>query len=125
MRNGWDESQLTDDNLSYFGASHYWVMDLSGSLWERMVTIGHENGRSFEGSHGDGMLSDTATATNSDWPSGTANAGGIGFRGGGYYGPWRAYHEYNPFSPIAYRPYGGWHGHDRAKAYGGRLVRTE
>ncbi len=124
MNNGWGEEELSEENLAYFAASYYWVMDLAGSMWERMVSIGHPVGRNFKGSHGDGTLSEEATATNSDWPSGEADAGGVGFRGGGFYGYTRSYHNYNPFSPIAYRPYGGWHGIDRSNAYGGRLVRT-
>ncbi|MBO6524012.1 MAG: SUMF1/EgtB/PvdO family nonheme iron enzyme [Balneolaceae bacterium] len=124
MNNSWTEDMLSQNTLSLFGASYYWVMDLSGSLWERMVTVGHPNGRTFIGTHGDGLLSEKGEATNKDWPSGEIDAGGVGFRGGGFYGYTREYHEYNPFSPIAYRPYGAWHGVDRGKAYGGRLVRT-
>jgi len=125
MRNGWDESQLTDENKSYFGASYYWVMDLSGSMWERVITIGHQKGRSFSGTHGDGEISTDGSATNQEWPIGEEDTGGIGFRGGGFYGYDRNYHEYNPFSPITYRPYGGWHGGMRTKAYGTRFVRTK
>ena len=124
MRNNWTEEMLSEENLPLFGASYYWIMDLSGSLWERMVTIGHEQGRAFVGSHGDGILSQYGTTTNTDWPSGEVESGGVGFRGGGFYGYTREYHSYNPFSPISYRPYGGWHGVERNKAYGGRLVRT-
>lgn len=124
MVNHWEEAKLSDTTLEYFGGSYYWVMDLSGSLWERVVTIGHPNGRTFIGSHGDGILSDEAKATNTDWPSADENSGGVGYRGGGFYGYERFYHEYNPFSPIAYRPYGSWHGINRSKAYGGRFVRT-
>ena len=124
MRNGWDESKLTDNNKTYFGASNYWVMDLSGSLWERVVSIGHEVGRNFKGTHGDGFLAENGGATNADWPVGNENSGGIGFRGGGFYGYNREYHEFNPFSPVSYRPYGGWHGAMRSVAYGTRFVRT-
>ncbi|WP_298902209.1 SUMF1/EgtB/PvdO family nonheme iron enzyme [uncultured Psychroserpens sp.] len=123
MNNGWEEDMLSDDNLAYFGASHYWVMDLSGSMWERVVSIGHPVGRLYTGSYGDGKLGSNGLATNTDWPTGDADAGGVGFRGGGFYGYNRAYHEFNPFSPIAYRPYGGWHGVNRNKAYGCRLAR--
>ncbi len=124
MVNGWEESRLSSSTKYLFGASYYWVMDLAGSLWERVITIGHENGRLFKGSHGDGVLTDSGFATNEDWPDGTENSGGIGFRGGGFYGYDREYHEFNPFSPISYRPYGGWHGEMRHKAYGTRFVRT-
>ncbi len=124
MLNGWDESQLSDDNKVYFGASHYWVMDLAGSLWERIITIGHERGRNFKGTHGDGVLTEDGKATNRDWPDGNEDSGGIGFRGGGFYGYNREYHEFNPFSPVSFRPYGGWHGAMRSVSYGTRFVRT-
>ncbi|KAA3636473.1 MAG: hypothetical protein DWQ02_08210 [Bacteroidetes bacterium] len=125
MLNQWTEADLYNKRKVHFGASYYWVMDLAGSLWERMVSIGHPNGRSYTGTHGDGILSDDGIATNSDWPTGEEDSGGVGFRGGGFYGYERDYHEYNPFSPIAYRPYGGWHGTLRSNAYGTRLVRSK
>ncbi len=124
MLNGWDESALSDETKKYFGASYYWVMDLSGSLWERVITVGHENGRNFTGTHGDGMVSEQGNATNENWPKGDEGYGGIGFRGGGFYGYDREYHIFNPFSPIALRPYGGWHGGMRNVAYGTRFVRS-
>lgn len=121
MNNGWLEATLSDETKAFFGASFYWVMDLSGSLWERMITIGHPDGRAFTGTHGDGVLS--AGSANETWPTGETQ-GGVGYRGGGFYGYTRAYHEYNPFSPISYRPYGGWHGTERNIAYGTRFVRS-
>lgn len=124
MLNGWDESDLSDETKKYFGASYYWVMDLSGSLWERVITVGHEKGRNFKGTHGDGILSEQANANNEIWPLGDEGQGGIGFRGGGFYGYNREYHQFNPFSPIVLRPYGGWHGGMRSIAYGTRFVRS-
>ena len=54
------------------GASYYGIMELSGSMTERMVTIGNIEGRAFEGTHGDGYLTTgtgiAGNATNSDWP---------------------------------------------------------
>ena len=123
--NEWDESQMSEENKAYFGASYYWVFDLAGSLWERVITVGHPTGRAFEGIHGDGVLSETGMATVGNWPKGGDAAGGIGFRGGGFYGYDREYHEYNPYSPIAYRRYGGWHGPMRNNAYGVRFVRSD
>ena len=99
-------------------------MDLSGSLWERLITVGHENGRSFSGSHGDGTLDEYGFANNKDWPSGIRDEGGIGFRGGGHYKTKQNYGSFFPHSPIAYRPYGAWHGWNRTMAYGQRFVRT-
>ncbi len=124
MRNGLNEAELSDDTRHYFGASPYWVMDLAGSLWERTISIGHPRGRAFTGQHVDGKLSPEGMADVAEWPSGAEDEGGFGFRGGGFYGYNRMYHTYNPFSPVAYRPYGGWAGGDRTKAYGTRLVRS-
>ncbi|UCE18749.1 MAG: SUMF1/EgtB/PvdO family nonheme iron enzyme [Gemmatimonadota bacterium] len=72
------------------GASYYGVMEMSGNLYERPVTVGNATGRGFTGTHGDGALSDDGSsdgnATNSDWPgySGgeVTGATGAGFRGG-------------------------------------------
>lgn len=124
LQNGWTEQQLADKTKENLGASYYWVMDLAGSLWERVVSIGHPVGRAFEGSHGDGKISYYGYATNDDWPKGDTEIGGFGYRGGGFYTHGRPYTEYNPYSPIAYRPFGAWAGGDRTEAYGGRFVRT-
>lgn len=123
MHNDWNESQLNEETKLIFGASHFWVMDLAGGLWERVISIGHPTGRKFTGSHGDGTLDGQGFATNEDWPRGI-DAKGVGFRGGGFYSPGRGYNEFNPFSPIAYRPYGAYSGGQRANAYGARFART-
>lgn len=86
---GADSSRITA------GASYYGVMELSGNVWERTVTIGNASGRNFTGSHGDGLLSTVAGyegyANQSDWPGinptpsrGVDGADGSGFRGGSY-----------------------------------------
>ncbi len=124
MNNGWEERLLTDEAKPYFGASYYWVMDLAGSTWERVITIGDDTGRAFTGSHGDGEIGYYGAATNEDWPQGPGETSGFGFRGGGYYTFGRPYSEFNPFSPIAYRRFGGWAGSNRVAAYGQRFVRT-
>jgi beta-lactamase class A/formylglycine-generating enzyme required for sulfatase activity len=119
-----DEATLTDDTRDVLGASFYWVMDLAGSVWERVITFGHPRGRAFRGSHGDGILGGGGMATNEDWPLGDYDAGGYGYRGGGYYERSMATREFNPYSPIAYRRYGSWGGGPRSIAYGFRAVRT-
>lgn len=124
LEDGLDESDLTEENRARFGASYFWVMDLAGSVWEKCVTIGDPIGRSFRGTHGDGRLSGYGAATNSDWPSGIDEAGGYGYRGGGYYQRDSRYTEFNPHSPIAYRPYGSWAGGTRSIAYSNRYVRS-
>jgi len=123
MKNNFDESQLSDQSRPIFGASYYWVMDLSGSLWEKVITIGNPIGRAFEGSHGDGKLS-FGNATNPDWPKSDDEVGGFGYRGGGYYQIGTIYSDFNPHSPIGYRYYGAWSGGPRSIAYGYRAGRT-
>ncbi len=122
---GLDESMLSDANRDMFGASHWWVMDLAGSLWERVVSIGHPNGRAFKGTHGDGRPGYYGYATNEDWPHGDdERGGGYGYRGGGYYEHGKPAGDFNPHSPIGWRNYAAWAGGPRSIAYGFRCVRT-
>ncbi len=65
------------------GATYYGIMEMSGNLWERPVTMGNSNGRAFTGTHGNGALDETGNADASLWPG--ANATGIGLRGGDWY----------------------------------------
>ncbi|HYF32438.1 MAG TPA: SUMF1/EgtB/PvdO family nonheme iron enzyme [Chitinophagaceae bacterium] len=118
------ESSLNDNNRDQFGASYYWVMDLAGSLWERCVTIGDSTGRQFKGTHGDGMLAPYGLANNADWPKGSTETSGFGFRGGGYYEHNMQYGGFNPHSPVGYRNFGSWPGGARSVAYSSRFVRT-
>ena len=67
------------------GASYYGIMELSGNLWERCVTLGHPAGRAFAGSTGDGALDADGNADVADWP-GIDGAGG-GNRGGVWSSP--------------------------------------
>lgn len=72
----------TQSNLSRVssGASFWGIMELSGNLWERCVTIGNAQGRSFTGKNGDGTLASDGNANVATWPGVTAEGGG--FRGG-------------------------------------------
>ena len=118
------EKNLNDTNRELYGASYYWVMDLAGSLWEKCVTVGHPIGRNFRGTHGDGILSSDGYSTNADWPKGIKEEGGYGYRGGGYYHHGMKVGDYNPHSPISYRPYGSWSGGKKSIAYSQRYVRS-
>lgn len=66
------------------GASYWGIMGLSGNLWEFVVSLGTDKGRSYVAEHGDGNLDAAAgpVAENS-WP--TPDNQGIGFRGGSWY----------------------------------------
>ncbi|HMQ05913.1 MAG TPA: SUMF1/EgtB/PvdO family nonheme iron enzyme [Saprospiraceae bacterium] len=70
------------------GSGYYGMMELSGNLWERAVTIGNADGRSYTGEHGDGVLSVAGHSNELTWPglvSGVVTGStGSGFRGGGY-----------------------------------------
>ncbi|MFO7534945.1 MAG: SUMF1/EgtB/PvdO family nonheme iron enzyme [Kiritimatiellia bacterium] len=64
------------------GASHWGIMELSGNLYERTVTIGHATGRAFTGLHGNGALTTAGESDVSAWPPG---GNGDGERGGAHY----------------------------------------
>ena len=68
------------------GATYYGIMEMSGNLWERAVTIGNATGRNFTGLNGNGQLSPNGHANQSLWPgisgSEVTGATGSGFRGG-------------------------------------------
>jgi formylglycine-generating enzyme required for sulfatase activity len=65
------------------GAGYYGVMELSGNLVERAVTIGNSQGRAFRQLHGSGAVDANGRADVSTWPSSTT-AVGAGLRGGGW-----------------------------------------
>jgi formylglycine-generating enzyme required for sulfatase activity len=53
------------------GAGYYGAMDLSGNVAEFVVSLSPvSSGRSFQGTHGDGALTGSGAANNSDWPLG-------------------------------------------------------
>jgi len=93
LRNGVFAGSDTDRVDS--GATYYGIMEFSGNLSERTVTIGNGAGRLFVGTHGDGALSVDAgfegNADSSDWPGidviparGVTGADGSGFKGGAW-----------------------------------------
>jgi hypothetical protein len=63
-------------------------------------------------------------ATNADWPKGSTETAGFGFRGGGYYENDKQYGDLNPNAVIAQRRFAGWAGGMRSLAYGSRFART-
>ena len=65
------------------GSGHYGVLELSGNLWELVITVGSPEGRSFTPNHGNGILDATGFADVPTWPD-QITAQGMGMRGGGY-----------------------------------------
>ena len=103
------------------GASYYGIMELSGNLWERAVTVGNATGRDFTGLHGNGALSTNGHANETAWPGLTSGevtgATGSGFRAGNWYTA-ATYVRVSDRSRAA-RP-----GTSRSSYYGFRAVRV-
>jgi hypothetical protein len=55
-------------------------MELSGNLWERVVTLGNATGRTFSGANGNGTLTSGGASDVSGWPA----AAGTGWKGGSW-----------------------------------------
>ena len=64
------------------GASYWGIMELSGNLSERPVTIENATGLAFTGTHGDGVLTSSGNANAATWPG--TDAVGSGWRGGAW-----------------------------------------
>jgi len=76
----------SNSNRIQAGASYYGIMDLTGNLWGRFVTVANLTGREYNGNHGDGTLSISGNANVQRWPGTSGgevnNVVGYGFRGG-------------------------------------------
>jgi formylglycine-generating enzyme required for sulfatase activity len=97
------------------GASYWGIMEMSGNLFERSVTVGNVNGRAFTGAVGDGKLNATGDADAANWPDTSAN--GAGFRGGRWSSIWTGLRVSGRNSAAGVDP-------NRAETYGGRVVRS-
>jgi formylglycine-generating enzyme required for sulfatase activity len=93
------------------GASYWGIMELSGNVWERTVTIGKATGRAFTGTHGDGLLTNSGDADAATWP-----AEGLNFRGG-------SWDDNNLDIQVSYRYYAEDTYSSRYQSYGFRAVR--
>ncbi len=85
LRVGIFAASLPTPSRTEAGATHYGVMEMSGNLWERAVTIGHAKGRAFINTDGDGALDANGSANANNWPG--DDAAGAGFRGGAWGDP--------------------------------------
>lgn len=54
------------------GATFYGIMEMSGNVWERCISIANPEGRAFSGNHGDGVLATTGESNVLLWPASTA-----------------------------------------------------
>jgi hypothetical protein len=90
------------------GASYWGIMELSGDVWERSISVG--NGRTFTGLHGTGTLT-----LPSGWP---ATQIGYGVRGGA----WNSASV--NFNHASDRSFASVNNVNRSFSYGWRGVRT-
>jgi hypothetical protein len=65
-------------------------MDLTGNVWENLVTVGREEGRSYVPVHGTGELDENGFHTMDTWPD-SEKAIGVGVRGGVFVSPNETY----------------------------------
>ena len=74
LRGGVFGKASPSNRRSLAGATAYGIMEMSGNLWEQVVSIGNQiagvntDGRSYTGQHGDGVLSANGHATSTAWP---------------------------------------------------------
>jgi hypothetical protein len=97
------------------GATYYGIMEMSGNVYERSVTVGNPTGRGFTGTNGNGLLDVSGNADALSWPGTTAL--GAGFRGG-----W--FSCYVGESQFSHRFDAAWTDDNRYSADGGRGVRV-
>jgi formylglycine-generating enzyme required for sulfatase activity len=75
------------------GATYYGIMEMSGNVWEQIVSTGHATGRLFTGTNGNGVLNTSGNADAITWPPSTfpaiGSAPGAGFKGG----YWDSYYD--------------------------------
>ena len=56
LRCGIFASSAINKNREETGGSYYGIMELTGNVYERAITVGNSTGRAFNGLHGDGTL---------------------------------------------------------------------
>lgn len=70
------------NNREETGGSYYGIIELTGNVYERAVSAGNPEGRSFTGLHGDGAITSAGASNVPNWPLDAGD--GFGYRGGAY-----------------------------------------
>jgi formylglycine-generating enzyme required for sulfatase activity len=87
LRNGIFAASATNSTREESGGSYFGVMELSGNLYERCITVGTARGRTFTALHGNGIISSlTGNGTVPNWPN-NASGDGYSLRGGSWNSP--------------------------------------
>ena len=100
------------------GATYYGIMEMSGNVWERAISVGTPQGRAFAGTHGNGILNVNGLPANTDWPS-PVTAIGVGQRGGSFKTP-----NSEDSLSVSGRRFASYIAPVRSPVFGGRGVRT-
>jgi formylglycine-generating enzyme required for sulfatase activity len=95
------------------GASYWGIMELSGNVYERVISVGNNHGRGYDGTLGDGELNSSGNANASTWYPAIYDQA---YRGGDFYSP--IIH-----SIVGDRSYGSFINTARSPSGGGRGVR--
>ncbi|MEM7110422.1 MAG: SUMF1/EgtB/PvdO family nonheme iron enzyme [Bacteroidota bacterium] len=80
LRVGVFAASAINSNREETGGSYYGIMELSGNVYERCITVGTTLGRSFTGVHGNGLISSLGNANAANWPS-ALTGDGYSYRG--------------------------------------------
>ncbi len=85
VRVGIFAASATVKNREETGASYYGVMELSGNMFERCISIGSSLNRAFTGLHGNGSIGSTSPYAHNvtGWPS-SSSWGAQAYRGGSH-----------------------------------------
>lgn len=99
------------------GATYYGILDMTGNVYERCVSVAGSQGRAYTGLHGDGSTNATTALHNvSNWP--TAATPQMSFRGASFS------NSAIPNGMVSDRTLGLFTNNTRASNNGGRGVRT-
>lgn len=101
-------------NREETGGSYYGIMELTGNLYERCVSVGNPEGRAFSGNHGNGSLLTNGNHNVAGWPAGNV---GLGYRGGSFF-------DFTEVMPLSDRSYAGFTLTGSDNSLGFRGVRT-
>jgi hypothetical protein len=96
------------------GSSYWGIPGLTGNVWERTVSVGNTEGRSFSGVHGDGQLNASGLFDVTNW-----DINGLGFRGGAF-----KHNISDGYFRISDRTAADHNNEARGDSWGGRGART-
>ncbi|MEZ4688543.1 MAG: hypothetical protein R3B47_21510, partial [Bacteroidia bacterium] len=68
VRCGIFAASATNPTREETGATYYGIMEMSGNLVERGVSMEFAPGLAFTGSHGDGLIDSIGNTNQADWP---------------------------------------------------------